>query len=271
MQHNKQLTLIVSIMLILTIMLVTVLCLNVLQYSPTFLSLLGIVLASSAIISTITTSIQLKKDIIGDRLFNRLIETQDIAENSKHINLNSDFNRYELGPSTDIPSFNKLKGKQDIFGGSKHTNPVLDFNRYELETNTDIPYFNKLIEKQDISEYPEQTSFVPDVEEYEIISAIDIPYFNKLIGKQDISEWPEYTCLGLDVNEDESRSTIDISSSDKVNPEPSLSLDQYLELNNFRLTTEIIEKIEWKRFELLCHLIFKASGFKSHLTNDGAD
>jgi hypothetical protein len=50
-----------------------------------------------------------------------------------------------------------------------------------------------------------------------------------------------------------------------------LSIDQYLEINGFKLTVEIIDAIEWKRFELLCHLIFKESGFNSKLTGNGAD
>ncbi len=50
-----------------------------------------------------------------------------------------------------------------------------------------------------------------------------------------------------------------------------LTLDRYLELSNFVLSDEIMSAIEWKRFELLCHLVFRASGFNSRLTGDGAD
>lgn len=52
---------------------------------------------------------------------------------------------------------------------------------------------------------------------------------------------------------------------------PRISLSHYLEQNGYTLKDEIVEAIEWKRFELLCHLIFKATGFNSCLTIDGAD
>lgn len=48
-------------------------------------------------------------------------------------------------------------------------------------------------------------------------------------------------------------------------------LSEYLSRNNYHLTDEILEAIEWKRFELLCHLIFKAMGYNSELTGNGAD
>lgn len=50
-----------------------------------------------------------------------------------------------------------------------------------------------------------------------------------------------------------------------------IPLEHYLNLHNFHLTDEILESIEWKRFELLCHLIFQATGYNSSLTGDGAD
>ncbi|WP_136809595.1 restriction endonuclease [Desulfosediminicola flagellatus] len=52
---------------------------------------------------------------------------------------------------------------------------------------------------------------------------------------------------------------------------PTLSLDRYLEFSNFTLNDEIMSAIEWKRFELLCHLVIRASGLNSRLTGDGAD
>ncbi len=51
----------------------------------------------------------------------------------------------------------------------------------------------------------------------------------------------------------------------------SLSVRDYLFKIDHQLNDEIIDVIEWKRFELLCHLIFDASGYKSELTGDGAD
>ncbi len=53
--------------------------------------------------------------------------------------------------------------------------------------------------------------------------------------------------------------------------ESLLSLDKYLDQNDYFLKDEIIEAIEWKRFELLCHLMFKATGYNSELTGNGAD
>jgi restriction endonuclease Mrr len=50
-----------------------------------------------------------------------------------------------------------------------------------------------------------------------------------------------------------------------------LSLDQYLEMIDFHLNDQILAAIEWKRFELLCHLLFQASGHSSQITTDGAD
>ncbi|MBU1566063.1 MAG: restriction endonuclease [Proteobacteria bacterium] len=59
---------------------------------------------------------------------------------------------------------------------------------------------------------------------------------------------------------------------DFPNPENTYtSIDHYLKEKDFKLIPEIIEVIEWKRFELLCHLILKASGLNACLTNDGAD
>lgn len=52
---------------------------------------------------------------------------------------------------------------------------------------------------------------------------------------------------------------------------PAVSLDRYLELSNFTLNDEIMSAIEWKRFELLCHLVIRASGLNSRLTGNGAD
>ncbi|NNK96071.1 MAG: restriction endonuclease, partial [Desulfobacterales bacterium] len=51
----------------------------------------------------------------------------------------------------------------------------------------------------------------------------------------------------------------------------SISLAEYLTINNFQLTQKIIDAIEWKRYELLCHLVLKASGYRSQLTGNGAD
>ena len=57
----------------------------------------------------------------------------------------------------------------------------------------------------------------------------------------------------------------------KNGQEPFIPLSEYLNRNYYYLKDEIIEAIEWKRFELLCHLIFMASGYNSELTGDGAD
>ena len=57
----------------------------------------------------------------------------------------------------------------------------------------------------------------------------------------------------------------------KNEQETTISVNEYLIKNNHYLKDEILEAIEWKRFELLCHLIFKASGYDSKLTGNGAD
>lgn len=50
-----------------------------------------------------------------------------------------------------------------------------------------------------------------------------------------------------------------------------LSISKFLEKECYQLTDEMLDAIEWKRFELLCHLIFKASGYNSRLTGNGPD
>lgn len=67
------------------------------------------------------------------------------------------------------------------------------------------------------------------------------------------------------------KSDHDWSSSKNEDYSSSLSVRDYLSKINYQLNDEIIDAIEWKRFELLCHLIFDSSGYKSELTGDGAD
>ncbi len=64
---------------------------------------------------------------------------------------------------------------------------------------------------------------------------------------------------------------IDFTLPDSQIDTVDLSLDQYLEMIDFTLNDQILEAIEWKRFELLCHLLFGATGYTSQLTGDGAD
>lgn len=59
--------------------------------------------------------------------------------------------------------------------------------------------------------------------------------------------------------------------SEVRNIESYISLDEYLEMNNYILKDEIIETIEWNRFELLCCRIFEATGFRSEMTGFGPD
>lgn len=80
---------------------------------------------------------------------------------------------------------------------------------------------------------------------------------NKATGSDDPNKYKDYTVYEEDNLKSDQESTI--------------SLNEYLIKNNYYLQNEIIEVIEWKRFELLCHLIFKASGYNSELTGNGAD
>ncbi len=82
---------------------------------------------------------------------------------------------------------------------------------------------------------------------------------------------PERFHQNSDICGDGLGSTRLVPDLEEVFQEPCLSLDHYLEVNNFKLVIEVIDTIEWKRFELLCHLILKASGFNSRLTENGAD
>lgn len=59
------------------------------------------------------------------------------------------------------------------------------------------------------------------------------------------------------------------SSSNDISA--SLSIREYLIKNSHQINDEIIDAIEWKRFELLCHMIYGATGYNSELTGDGAD
>ena len=74
-----------------------------------------------------------------------------------------------------------------------------------------------------------------------------------------------------DLHVDDLGSTFSFPEIEEVYGESCLSSDKYLELNDFKLKAEVIDAIEWKRFELLCHLILNASGFNSRLTENGAD
>lgn len=162
MRHNK-LSSISSFILILLIVLVSLVCLIIFKNSSVFLSLFAILFVSSAAISVISTTIQLKTTITTDRFFDKLQKIMSYSSRPKRMGPNSDISR--VGPGT----------------------------------------------------------------------------------------------------------TVDFPESEPVHEEFHLSLDQYLEINDFKLMPEIMEAIEWKRFELLCNLIFKASGFNSHLTQNGAD
>jgi len=162
MRKNK-LTSFFTLILVLLIGLVAVVCVIAFKDSSIFLSLFAILVVSSAVISAISTTMQSKKKIIGDRLYNKSLKIKAFTGGYERVPTNSDQSRDDLGP-------------------------IFDF-----------------------------------------------------------------------------------TDTEEVSEESSLSLDQFLEVNDFKLMPEVIDAIEWKRFELLCHLIFKASGFNSHLTMNGAD
>lgn len=83
---------------------------------------------------------------------------------------------------------------------------------------------------------------------------------DRVAGKGDIK--PNHLCPDP---------VVDVGLTTIPSVAPPLPLGRYLEINNFILNDEIMAAIEWKRFELLCHLIFRATGYNSRLTGNGAD
>jgi Na+-transporting methylmalonyl-CoA/oxaloacetate decarboxylase gamma subunit len=98
---------------------------------------------------------------------------------------------------------------------------------------------------------------------------------NKATGSDDPSKYKDYTAhdKGTEPDGPNEKWEYKVYEEDnlKCDQESTISLNEYLRKNNYYLQDEIIEAIEWKRFELLCHLIFKASGYNSELTGNGAD
>lgn len=174
MRQNK-ITSVVSTVIILSIILVTAICVNTFKDSSTFLSLFTLLFVSSAVISTIWTRTQ-----------------------SKIVRPNPDLREDNLGPTVSFP------GPEKVY---EEPCPIPD--------KSVRPY--------------------PDLRVDDLGSIFSFPEIEEVYG------------------------------------ESCLSLDKYLELNDFKLKAEVIDAIEWKRFELLCHLILKASGFNSRLTENGAD
>jgi hypothetical protein len=264
------------------IVVVTCACLVMFHGSPGYMSLLAMLFILSLIKAVVSISVVNQKEKISDMVINRLFENSESKGQSSVGRTAKKMTRSASGPVVDF------RDEEIPVGFS--TPPVEEHHDEELALDFSAPLVESPHDEElalDILAPPAES---PHAEEISV--GFSTPpaesYHNEELAldfSAPLVESPHDEELALDVLTlpAESLQDEDISVGFSTPPAESyhyedisiglseLTLDRYLELSNFALSDEIMSAIEWKRFELLCHLVFRASGFNSRLTGDGAD
>jgi hypothetical protein len=281
------------------IVVVTCACLVMFHGSPGYMSLLAMLFILSLIKAVVSISVVNQKEKLSDMVINRLFENSEskgqssVGRTAKKMTRSAsgpvvDFRDEEISVGFSTPPAESPHAEEISVGFS--TPPAESYHDEELALDFSAP----LVESPHDEELALDVLTLPaeSLQDEEISVGFSTPpaesYHDEELAldfSAPLVESPHDEELALDVLTlpAESLQDEDISVGFSTPPAESyhyedisiglseLTLDRYLELSNFALSDEIMSAIEWKRFELLCHLVFRASGFNSRLTGDGAD